>query len=433
MSQIHHSERFATKDLNTKDQALLGEPRLRPARPNSTTGDEIVRTAARNTLNLTIAAAANLSRRKLVLAVCLALCALALGISATAQTIITFDPPGSVLTEALAINNAGTIAGVYLDASNRAHGFVRAADGTITTFDVPGEGTLNGQGVNSAYSINPKGEITGFYTDDAYVYHGYLRARDGSFTTFDAPGAGTGEGQGTLALDINPAGVIAGQYSDSSSVYHGFVRARDGTITTFDAPGAGTSPGQGTLLSTVDGLNPEGTISRGYVNEGSLFDNTQVFHSLVRDRDGNITEFDVTGAGTGPGQGTDVAGINPSGTVEGSYIDGSGVVHGFVRSPNGAITKSDVAGAGTGSGQGTFPFPANINPSAVIAGGYVDTGGAAHGFVRTRNGAITKFDVPGAGTGPGQGTFSNCNNAAGATTGWYVDTSNVFHGFLREP
>ena len=111
-----------------------------------------------------------------------------------------------MLTEALAINNAGTITGAYLDASNRPHGFVRDHDGTITSFDVPGEGTGSGQGVNAAYSINPRREITGFYTDDGYVYHGYLRARDGSFVTFDAPGAGTGLGQGTFATDINPKG-----------------------------------------------------------------------------------------------------------------------------------------------------------------------------------------------------------------------------------
>ena len=220
----------------------------------------IMRTEACNVFTRPITATRESARWTVPLAVC----ALALGISATAQTIITFDPQGSVLTEALAVNDAGTIAGAFLDANNRPHGFVRAADGTITRFDVPGEGTGNGQGVNSAYSINPKGEITGYYTDHAYVYHGYLRARDGSFTTFDAPGAGTREGQGTLALDINPAGEIAGQYSDSNSVYHGFVRARDGTMTTFDAPGAGLDPGQGTFIVSVDGLNPEGTISGGY-------------------------------------------------------------------------------------------------------------------------------------------------------------------------
>ena len=57
------------------------------------------------TLNLTIAAVANLGRRKMALMVCLALGTLALGIPATAQTIITFDVPGSIRTEPHGVNN----------------------------------------------------------------------------------------------------------------------------------------------------------------------------------------------------------------------------------------------------------------------------------------------------------------------------------------
>jgi hypothetical protein len=78
------------------------------------------------------------------------------------------------------------------------------------------------------------------------VYHGFLRAPDGTFTTFDAPGAGTGAYQGTFAISINPAGAITGYYTDASNVDHGFLRARDGTITTFEAPGSGTGAYQGT-------------------------------------------------------------------------------------------------------------------------------------------------------------------------------------------
>ncbi|MBV8812029.1 MAG: hypothetical protein JO033_25455 [Acidobacteriaceae bacterium] len=37
--------------------------------------------------------------------------------------------------------NPGAITGDYSDASNVSHGFLRAAHGDITTFDVPGGGT----------------------------------------------------------------------------------------------------------------------------------------------------------------------------------------------------------------------------------------------------------------------------------------------------
>ena len=64
--------------------------------------------------------------------------------------------------------------------------------------------------------------------------HGFLRARDGAITTFDVPDAVNG----TYAGGINSAGTIAGNYFDASFFDHGFLRASDGTITEFDVPGA---------------------------------------------------------------------------------------------------------------------------------------------------------------------------------------------------
>ena len=121
------------------------------------------------------------------------------------------------------------------------HGYVRAPDGTFTTFDAPGAGTGLFQGTNP-FSINPAGAIAGYTVDASNVTHGFLRARDGTITTYDVPGAGTGFFQGTFGLNINPAGVIAGDYVDESNAHHGFLRARDGTITTFDAPEAPRAP-----------------------------------------------------------------------------------------------------------------------------------------------------------------------------------------------
>src|SRR6516165_4998929 len=144
-------------------------------------------------------------------ALCVLLCTLALSVSASAKhpTIITFDPPGSIGTAAVALNPAGTITGAYADASVVSHGFLRAPDGTFTTIDAPGAGTGFGQGTNP-FCINQAGAIAGDYIDASNVPHGFLRAPDGTFTTFDAPDAGTGAFQGTYAFSINPAGAIAG-------------------------------------------------------------------------------------------------------------------------------------------------------------------------------------------------------------------------------
>ncbi len=66
-----------------------------------------------------------------------------------------------------------------------------------------------------------------------------------------------------------------------------------------------------------------------------------------------ITTFDITGAGTGSGQGTFPIGIVENGWIMGSYIDANNVSHGFLRAPDGAISKFDVPGAGTSPFQGT--------------------------------------------------------------------------------
>jgi hypothetical protein len=394
----------------------------------------IMKTQAK-TCKLTIARAAALARGNAALAVCLALCTVGLGRSATAgeSTIITFDAPGAGTsagqgTFAFSINQQGAIAGYYLDMSNVYHGFVRTRRGHITTFDVSGAGTGAFQGT-LPYGSNPEGAIAGFYADSSYVYHGFVRAPDGNITTFDAPDAGS-----TFAANINPAGVIAGDYSDVNNVQHAYVRTPDGNFTTFDAPGAGTGAFQGTFTGFLDCINPEGAMT------GYSLDTNNELHGYVRARDGNITTFDAPGAGTGAGLGTLPAGIDPARTIAGEYFDASNVSHGFVRAAHGDIINVDVPGAGTGSGQGTYP--GYINTRGDIVGQYVDAGGVNHGFVRTQRddnhdfariqrGDITTFDVPGAGSGSGQGTIPGSSDPAGGITGYYVDASGVYHAFLR--
>lgn len=102
--------------------------------------------------------------------------------------------------------------------------------GSIITFDPTG---------SQPQAISGSGAITGFYIDAGSVYHGFLRAHDGTLTTFDAPGAGTQQYSGTQPYGINAAGAITGFYIDASSVDHGFLRARDGSIASFDPPFSG--------------------------------------------------------------------------------------------------------------------------------------------------------------------------------------------------
>src|SRR5260370_32298433 len=93
---------------------------------------------------------------------------------------------------------------------------------TFATIDVPGAAATY------AIAINPGGVVTGYYDGLNFTVGGFLRAADGTLTTFSVP-VGT-----TEPTSINPSGVIAGNWDDANGVVHGFLRAADGTITEFD-------------------------------------------------------------------------------------------------------------------------------------------------------------------------------------------------------
>ncbi len=274
-------------------------------------------------------------------------------------TITSFDPPGSTSTvvgpegEPFAgppINPAGAISGEYFDMSGTAHGFLRAPDGTFTTFDAPG--AVNG--TEFPCCITPGGTIAGISVDANFVGHGFLRAADGTFTAFDPPGSTF-----TAPSGINPLGAISGVYFDASGVEHGFLRTSGGTITAFDAPGAvnGTQP---------NGINPAGAIV------GIAIDANFVGHGFLRAADGTFTAFDPPGS---TAFGTTAIGITPVGSIFGEYFDGI-MFHGFLRAPDGTFTTVDPPGSAA-------TFPSGINPAGAITGFYFDASGAAHGFLRS--------------------------------------------------
>ena len=194
-------------------------------------------------------------------------------------TLTPFDAPdagtgayeGTYPANLSGINPKGANVGESFDANYVYHGYLLAPDGTFTEFDNPKAGSVAGSGQGTlTLGINPAGEISGVYIDENYVFHGYMRAPDGTMTDYDVPGAGTGTYQGTNACwyiacwgSINPAGTITGFYVDNNNVYHGFLRTRDGESVPFNAPGAGTGAWQGTQPMTI---NPEGAITGYYTD-----------------------------------------------------------------------------------------------------------------------------------------------------------------------
>jgi hypothetical protein len=136
-------------------------------------------------------------------------------------------------TLGVVVNDFGAIVGWYIDSDGVSHGFLRAPNGTITTFDVKGAGTTpcdlvclqNGDGQGTfPQNITDLLAIPGYYTDSDGVSHGFLRAPNGTITTFDVKDAGTGSGQGTFTDASNQLVEITGWYIDANGVLHGFLR-----------------------------------------------------------------------------------------------------------------------------------------------------------------------------------------------------------------
>ena len=91
---------------------------------------------------------------------------------------------------------------------------------SFTVFDAPGAGTAPDQGTY-AYQTNNSGVSTGTYFDSNTTYHGFVRAVDGRIKSFDPRKC-----INTRAFSINITGAITGYYQDGKGRYHGFVRIR---------------------------------------------------------------------------------------------------------------------------------------------------------------------------------------------------------------
>ena len=196
-------------------------------------------------------------------------------------------------------------------------------------------------------------------------------------------------------------------------------------IEIFDVPGAGTSAGQG---SNPWGISAQGTIVGWYVV------GDYALHGFLRTHQGDFTTFDASGAGVDASQGIFPVAINAKGEIVGAYLDAGFVFHGFLRTPKGEFIQTDDLLAGTNPGTGTRVV--DINSAGSITGWSDDSFNTNHIFIRDARRGTTEFYAPGAGKGDGQGTFMPTFygiNPAGAITGWYVDSNNVMHGYLRAP
>jgi hypothetical protein len=318
----------------------------------------------------------------------------------TAYHFVYFQVPGANLTSPSSINDSLTVAGSYSTLNGFTGGFVRTVYGQITTIDV-------GQVYTGQLRINAGGQIAGIYEDVSGLSRGFVRSTSGSVTTFN-PGGPAGS---TQVTDINDPGTVVGIYlpARTDPPSQAYLRAPDGTITTFTVPGS-TS------------VYPWSINDLGEVTGTYSYDGGDQVGGFVRSPGGMITTFTYS-------DGIVPLAINIAGTMTGWYGPPVGSFAGFVAGPNGTITPFSMPGTGA-----INTLYIGLNNAGFIAGSYTvvanglpvqGAGEYMYGFVRTPQGLLSSFSVPGA-----SNTTAVAINDSNVVTGWSDSTINP-GGFIR--
>jgi len=117
--------------------------------------------------------------------------------------------PSNQNSQAVGINNAGTIVGFYMPTTTTSVGF-EDIGGVISTIDPFGSTNTQALGINS------QGEIVGFYTDAGGIQYGYTDL-NGIFTQLNLSSTAT------TINGVNDLGQIVGFYVDGAGNTDGFV------------------------------------------------------------------------------------------------------------------------------------------------------------------------------------------------------------------
>jgi len=327
-------------------------------------------------------------KRSLRTAFAFALAALCFCSGAAGAKIVAVPLPVASGIQFAGMNEKGQATGCYGDGRTGAmHGFLLAPDGALATFDVPV--TMKSHGgveMTCATGISADGTVSGWYAI-GMTGGGFVRAADGAITTFTV-------GPFTEAGGMNQKRWIVGEYDrNQKHPAQAFLRDPSGATQEFSVPGAVYAyprlvnrsrsiagmaivqtapfryqgffrPAQGKaalfgdvhLDTEVSGMNDAGTVV------GSFGD--PHYTAFIRTSDGTLTTFE----GPGGAIDTHAYGINNSGTIVGAFAYANGGGHSFLRAADGTFTLFDLPG-------GYQTVIHAINDKGVIAGVYTIQGG----------------------------------------------------------
>src|SRR5579863_10451411 len=245
-----------------------------------------------------------------MLGILLVLTFVAVGIAAAPPLTFTFTDvhanKTALETDTYAVNDAGVIAGDYVDSKSVQHGMILAGT-KLTTVNNKECEAISGTGGISFYGLNSKGEAAGWCTsaktglDIAFVYSA------GKFTPVSFP-----KSNGTQATGINDKGEVVGLYLDSTNATHGF--SKIGTKYTSISV-------KGETNTVAWGVNNAGQITVYATNSAGGFDAFLVTGKVFK-------KINNPGAGT---TGTIVHTPAPNTKdIDGTYYDTTGTEKGWL-------------------------------------------------------------------------------------------------------
>ncbi len=285
--------------------------------------------------------------KRIILGVSLVLTFVAVGIAAAPPLTFTYTDvhanKTAIETDSYGVNNSGTIAGDYVDASSVQHAMLMGKKGAFATVDNNKCQSISGTGGIAFYGVNKTCTAVGWCTNTSGVDIGFSWT-NGKFTDINFPKA-----SGTQVTGINDKGDVVGLYFDSTGASHGF--SKIGTkYTTLDVKGETNSVAWG--INNADQITVYATNSAGefdgYLVTGKTFKKMNnpkakgglgtIMHAPAPTIKGEIdgTYYDSTGAEKGwllhagkyydvvdPGGTTRADGLNDKGVIVGRYGTGS--------------------------------------------------------------------------------------------------------------
>jgi len=253
-----------------------------------------------------------MTHKKAAFTLMAAVALLTMTVAAAAPTLtFTFKDitiPGASEVDTYAINNAGQIAGDYIDSAGVQHAMI--LKGTkLTTVNNKNCASTTGSTALQFYGINSSGTAAGWCTGTSGSEIGFTYAK-GKFTNISISGAIDVNANG-----INNKGDVVGAYVDSNGAQHAFLLAGK-KVTTLPAP-----PGaSGTI--TAWSINDKGLIAVYAVNSAGDY-----ISFTTANNGKKYTPFAYSKAGA---LGTVIHGVDNVGDIVGTYFDSNSLGKGIL-------------------------------------------------------------------------------------------------------